>query len=350
MRLTFELPPGVSLNSLGFDIGLGDFVRIKPYVEEHRKLVENPDGGRAYSPVLSPELDGQCGFIIKPYGPGGVSSLLQNIPIGSEVLITGNVEHVFWKERARGYFANTRNMAFGSQASYSVALIAYGMIAYGIGITEVAPVALSELKDPRVKQVRILWATKTWSDVDWVWADSDEHRDLVHHFFRQQQQGAYGARLQLTHILSQEDRSGCMRGRVSANVLRQVFLDDNVPREDLRFLAVGSTAMLDFTYETLLGLGLDTSKSNGSWSGGNLLYGKLAENVSLSVRHPSPLLEMLRKTNAAPNQKRQCKRRMVTAKEASNKKRHRKRRVVTAKEGSNKKRHLQDVASFEQPG
>jgi len=227
------------------------------------------------------------------------------------------VEHVFWKERNRGYFANTRNMVSGSQTSYTVALIAYG-----IGITEVAPVALSELKDPHVKQVRILWATKTWSDVDWVWADSEEHQDLVHHFFRQQQQGTYGARLQLTHILSQEERSGCLRGRVSANVMRQVFLDDQVSREDLRFLAVGTTVMIDFTYETLSDLGLDASRSSSSWSGGNLLYGKLPQASATSARRASPLLETLRNTDATSDQKRGCKRPLVTAAEGSNKKRY----------------------------
>jgi NAD(P)H-flavin reductase len=361
MRLTFELPPGTSLHSLGFDIGLGDFVRIKPFAEEHRKLVENPDGGRAYSPVLLPDLEGECGFIIKPYGPGGVSSLLQQIPLGSEVLITSNVEHVFWKERARGYFANTRNMASGSQASYTVALVAYG-----IGITEIAPVALSELKDPRVKQVRILWATKTWSDVEWVWDDSEEHQDLIHHFFRQQQQGFYGTRLQLTHILSQEERSGCLHGRVSANVLRQVYLDDQVPRDDLRFLAVGTTTMIDFTYETLSELGLDASRSTGSWSGGNLLYGKLPEASAASGRQPSPLLESLRKADMmhgypeTPLQAPASSEMLAETPEMpplppasqnmqgpNSDKRQSKRQLVTAEGSPNKKQRLQDAECHE---
>jgi len=246
-----------------------------------------------------------------------VSSLLQQIPIGSEVLITSNVEHVFWKERNRGYFANTRNIVSGSQASVTVALIAFG-----IGITEVAPVALSELKDLQVKQVRILWATKTWSDVDWVWSDSEEHQDMVHHFFRQQQEGTYGTRLQLTHILSQEERSGCLRGRVSANVLRQVFLDDQFPRKDLRFLAVGTTAMIDSTYETLSDIGLDASRSTGSWSGGNLLYGKLPEASGTSMRQASPLLETLHKADATSDQQRGCKRPLVAAEESPNTKRY----------------------------
>merc|ERR1719296_205784 len=86
MRLTFELPAGVSLSSLGVDIGLGDFVRIRPFEEAHQSHVENPGGGRAYSPVLTPDTTGSFGILVKPYGPVekivGVSSLLKHAPLG----------------------------------------------------------------------------------------------------------------------------------------------------------------------------------------------------------------------------------------------------------------------------
>jgi NAD(P)H-flavin reductase len=286
VKLTFELPKGVSLKTQGFDIGLGDFVRIRPFSEEHRKLVENPGGGRAYSPVFSPEVEGQFGLIIKPYGPAdkvvGMSSLLRNAPIGSEFLVTNHVEHIFWKERNWGYWCNERNIDVGNEA------YCLGLIAFGIGITEIAPVAMSELLDPRVKQVTILWANKSWSDAEWVWSDAcNKADDLVHKFFAEQ--GKYGARLKIKHILSREERpEACFNGRINAAVLKKAFLEDGIPQDQLKILSVGTTAMTNFAYEELSKLGLDIKKEK-YWGGNNLLYRK-AEGSAPTDRILSPLL------------------------------------------------------------
>lgn len=285
MCLTFGLPMGVSLRSLGIDAGLGDFVRMRPYAEEHKKLVVNPAGGRAYSPVLHPGVEGKFALIVKAYGPEdgkvvGVSSLLRHIPVGSELLVTNHTEHTFWEERKRGYYCNERNLDDGGDGAYSLCLIAFG-----IGITEIAPVAMSELLDPRVKQVTILWANKEWSDAEWVWECAGD--DLVRQFFSEQ--GKYGARLQIKHILSREERAEALfHGRINADVLTRAFLQTDTPRERLKFLAVGSTAMIDFAYEQLAALGLDVSKKD-SWGGGNLLYRKLAQSSVPADRGVSPL-------------------------------------------------------------
>jgi NAD(P)H-flavin reductase len=310
MRLTFELPQRCSLSCLGFDIGLGDFVRIRPYTEEHKKLVENPAGGRAYSPVFPPEVDGKFGFIIKAYGPGdkvvGVSSLLQRAPLGSEFLVTDHVEHVFWEQRNRGYYCNQRNIELGNEGPYNV-----GLIAFGIGITEIAPVAMSELRDPRVKQVTILWANKYWSDAKWAWTpgNSGEADDLVHQFFASQEK--YGSRLHIKHVLSQEEHpEACFHGRVDSEILKKTFLADDSPTDNMKFLAVGTTAMIDFAYAELAGLGLDVSKKD-HWGGANLLYRKLAQSSAPEDRRLSPLLAA---TNGAC-----CKRQPDTVDESPSK-------------------------------
>eukprot|EP00931_Biecheleriopsis_adriatica_P076337 TRINITY_DN50059_c0_g1_i1.p1 TRINITY_DN50059_c0_g1~~TRINITY_DN50059_c0_g1_i1.p1 ORF type:complete len:359 (-),score=77.80 TRINITY_DN50059_c0_g1_i1:110-1153(-) len=291
MKLTFELPPRVSLKSLGFDIGLGDFVRMRPYAEEHKKLVENPAGGRAYSPVLPPDTEGKFGFIVKAYGPEdkvvGVSSLLKQVPVGTELLVTNHTEHVFWKERNRGYYCNSRNIEISSDGFHYI-----GLIAFGIGITEIAPVALSELLDASVARVTILWANRRWSDAEWVWKDAAarEEENLVHKFFAQQ--GKYGDRLQVKHILSQEDRpEASFRGRITGDVLKKAFLD-GVPKEKLKFLAVGTTAMINFAYEELGKLDLDISQKE-HWEGSNLLYRKCPASLACADRRPSPLLAAL---------------------------------------------------------
>jgi len=289
MKFTFELPRGVSLRSLGFDAGLGDFVRMRPYVEDHRQLVQNPAGGRAYSPVLLPDVEGKFGVIIKAYGPEdevvGMSSLLKHVPIGTELLITNHVEHVFWKDRNRGYYCNERTIDPDSKGDYSV-----GLIAFGIGITEVAIVAASELLDPRVKRVSILWANKKWSDTAWVCSGTQgsQSDDMIHNLFADQ--ARYGDRLKIMHILSQEERpEASFHGRISPDVLREAFLADSVPQERLKCLAVGTTVMINSAYEMLADLGLDILMKD-HWYGKNLLYRKVAESVLCTGRSASPLL------------------------------------------------------------
>jgi len=311
MKLTFELPKEVSLKSLGFDIGLGDFVRMRPYAEEHMKLVENPAGGRAYSPVLPPDVKGRFSTIVRAYAPEeesivGVSSLLKHAPLGTELLISHNVEHVFWKERNRGYYCNERNIESQSGSSYYV-----NLISFGIGITEIAPVAMSELLDDRVKKVTILWANKCWSDAAWVWegAETGQTDDLVHRFFAEQ--GKYGSRLQIKHILSREERpEACFHGRINPAVLRQAFLETGIPNQSMRFLAVGTTQMIDDAYGQLGELGLDIAKKE-HWSGNNLLYRKCAASSACGERGFSPLLaatpQEARKRHTASDDEPSCK-------------------------------------------
>lgn len=291
MKLTFELPKDVSLKTIGFDIGLGDFVRMRPYAEEHMKLVENPSGGRAYSPVLPPDVKGRFSTIVRAYAPEeekivGVSSLLKHAPIGTELLISHNVEHVFWEERNRGYYCNERNIPPQSESSYYL-----GLISFGIGITEIAPVAMSELLDDRVKKVTILWANKFWSDAAWVWkgAAAGQTDDVVHRFFSEQ--GKYGSRLQIRHILSREERTeACFHGRINPDVLRQAFLETDTPKQNIKFLAVGTAQMIDDTYGQLSELKLDIAKKGHQWFGNNLLYRKCAASSACGERVSSPLL------------------------------------------------------------
>eukprot|EP00930_Biecheleria_cincta_P037641 TRINITY_DN25854_c0_g1_i1.p1 TRINITY_DN25854_c0_g1~~TRINITY_DN25854_c0_g1_i1.p1 ORF type:complete len:336 (-),score=56.63 TRINITY_DN25854_c0_g1_i1:358-1365(-) len=288
MKLIFELPQDVSLKSLGFDVGLGDFVRVRPYLAEHAKLVENPTGGRAYSPVLEPDTHGKLGLIVRAYGPGGVSSLLQQIPVGSEMLVTNHVEHVFWKERQKGYFANERNSApVANSKSLSVCLVAFG-----IGITEIAPVAMSELQDPSVCKVTVLWALKKFKDAEWVWDElcDEQPGDLVHQFFAKQKDGLYGDKLEIKYVLSQEQREGCFHGRIRQDVLTKAFMVDHLSKASLRFLAVGTTAMIKCAYETLAQMGLDITEQE-NWCGENLLYRKLSKESPVSARTPSPLID-----------------------------------------------------------
>lgn len=281
MKVMFELPGQTSLKALGIDAGLGDFVRIRPHHEDHQKLVQNPAGGRAYSPITFPHTKGKFGLIVKPYGPGGVSSLLKQIDIGSQMLVTNHVEHVFWEERQRGYYCNERNVDFANGNLKQLSASDMGesiskldgaqtgqttsdgcnvcLIAFGIGITEIAPVAMSELQDPGVKSVTILWALRKWRDSEWARksVEDEDPENMVHQFFAEHRSGKYGDRVAVKHILSQEEREDCLHGRINSDILKKVFLESQVPQESLRFLVAGTTGMIEFAYKALGELGPD---------------------------------------------------------------------------------------------
>merc|ERR1711920_894476 len=91
------------------------------------------------------------------------------------------------------------------------------------------------------------------SHVEWVWKSTNTELpdDLLHEFFDKQKLGFYRDRLRIKHILSQETRQDCLHGRITPEIIKTTFSLDQVPRESLRFLAVGTTAMINFTYELL---------------------------------------------------------------------------------------------------
>jgi ferredoxin-NADP reductase len=302
IKVTFELPESTSLQSLGFDVGLGDFVRVRPYSEEHKKLVENPVGGRAYSPVSLPNTIGEFSLIVKVYGRGGVSGLLSQISLGSEVLITNHAEHVFWTERQKGYFANERSLDVIKANTLPQCNVC--LIAFGIGITEIAPVALSELRDPRVKTVTILWAVKRRKDTEWALDREDDETpdDLVRQLFNEYKHDIHNGRLQVKLVISQEVHPDCYHGRISQELLQEACQLHTAPRDSLCFLAVGTVAMIAFAYETLGQMGFDVVQKD-SWCGNNLLYRKLSQDSRVADRAASPLLRdaLERTPRANPN-------------------------------------------------
>lgn len=286
MRLTFQLPDDTSLKDLGFDIGYGDFVRMRPFTEEHKKLVDHPNGGRAYSPVSAPDEKGKFDLMVKVYGEGGLSSLFKTCEIGSEFLAASHVEHVYWAERKTGYYANVRNLEDDDEDHVAC------LIAFGIGITEIAPLALSELYDKKASKVKILWANKSWEDVAWVSEESltdeaSDHQDLVRLLFSGMAHNS--EKLTINHILSQQKRTNCLHGRFNKETIKQVFMEDSIPMWKYRFVSVGTPEMTKRFYETLADLGFDIDKAKGFWTGQNFLFKKFPIHRPLAHRKPSPL-------------------------------------------------------------
>lgn len=134
-----------------------------------------------------------------------------------------------------------------------------GFIAYGVGITEALPIAASELDQPEVDSVVLLWASRTWGDVFW-------HAQIA------ELKEKFGERFQVRTILSREQREGSLQGRVNPQILSEVFDgcwgtgpggSNEGEREGVRFLSVGTKQMMKDTDKMLGKIGYE----GGSYSG-----------------------------------------------------------------------------------
>jgi len=120
-----------------------------------------------------------------------------------------------------------------------------GIIAYGVGITEGLPVAASELEKGDAEEVVLLWACRTWGDTFW-------HESI------QNLSEQYGDRFRIVHILSREERPGCLTGRVNPEVLSTVFQPTD--KGSARFLSVGTKEMMRMADQMLHEIGYKMPK------------------------------------------------------------------------------------------
>lgn len=116
-----------------------------------------------------------------------------------------------------------------------------GMIAFGVGITEVLPVAEAQLSNPEVRRVVVLWQSRSRQDT--FSALKAKH----------------GEQFKLVHALSREKAPGAMYGRVSVPMIHQVFLEPwgaaGADTASMRFLTVGTKEMMWGAEEMLWELG-----------------------------------------------------------------------------------------------
>ena len=136
VKLTFKLNPTESLHSLGFDLGLGDFIRIK---------VNGVSRGRAFSPTSSPEILGSFTITVKIYEKGEITPYLEKMFANDKVLICGPCP-VPWL---------TRKLSQSHKHTLIVAL--------GIGVTEAIFMCESELLNRKI--VTLLISVQKFDDL-----------------------------------------------------------------------------------------------------------------------------------------------------------------------------------------
>jgi len=205
--LTFKLPPGQS--DLGVRIDHGDVVKI---------MIPNYKP-KSYS--MSDKRDGEFDITFKVYPGGRCSGYLNNIGIG---------------ESMECFKRGSKSRNPGSWV---------GLVAYGVGITEIFPLAVAELNKPEAREVRLLWASKRYRDKFWldqIASLKEKHKD----------------RFRLITILSREDKEGSLKGRINKDVLKSVFDGPfTTSRDSVRFMCIGTKPMMNDTYEMFRELNYD---------------------------------------------------------------------------------------------
>ena len=131
---------------------------------------------------VSAERKGEFDLTVKIYPNGRASGYLNRLEIGDTV----------------GFWPKSRKLR---NPGTHVALIAYG-----VGITEILPMAATELAKPEAEQVRLLWASRTPGDTFW--------RDQIAAL-----EEAYPERFSFAEIISRDpgyaERAGALQGRVT---------------------------------------------------------------------------------------------------------------------------------------
>jgi len=210
-RLRYGLPDGVCLRA---DLSVGQFVRVK--IPGERKP-------RSYSPT-EVGIPGEVEFCIKRYKGGRVSSYLCGANVGDSVLMSGPFPP-FWIP-----FKRTGNAQ------------RIGVIAFGIGITEVLPLTKLEMNTGSA-EVRVLWANRQPRDV----FDTADFSEL---------QRKHEELLKVTFIFSREKgKASDLFGHITDDILKLVFGDWLDRSPVAYFLVVGTRRMKRDGYAMLQRIG-----------------------------------------------------------------------------------------------
>lgn len=209
--LTFEIPTnanslgGKAINHQEIRLDLGDVI----------KMVIPGYKPKSYSVSALRKKQGEFDVTVKVYPNGRASGYLDRLQVGDCI-------HTFGMRRG-----GQRN-----PGSY------VGVIAYGVGITEALPVARAELVKADAQKVVLLWASRTKADTFWNQEIEELEKD-------------YPDQLEVVRIYSREtvcdQEEGILHGRITPQILKDVFQQAKNVADDARFLSVGTKEMMRLT-------------------------------------------------------------------------------------------------------
>lgn len=182
---------------------------------------------RMYSPTSEPNReDGTFDLVVRVYRDGLVSQWLDKVPLGGSVPMTWP-----WPPELR---LDRRNP--GRRV---------GLIAFGIGITELYRTAIHELRDPNVEEVVLLYATQVSEEQHVLGPELEELLVLEPHRFR------------IERTLTRERIGEARFGRVNVDMLAEVFPWHDDSRDCCRFASAGTRQMISDVHAMLRQLGYD---------------------------------------------------------------------------------------------
>jgi len=215
--LTFDIPQGYEFS--GRSCAHKD-IRID-YGDVLKMVIPNYKPKSYSLSDMRPEVN-EMDVTLKVYPNGRASGFLDRLQIGDEINTFGMQST---RDRNPGKF--------------------FGGIAYGVGITEILPVAEAELKKGDAEKVVVLWASRTSDDT--FWKDKVEKLEMT-----------YPDNFEMVYMFSREDSPdpNILKGRIDPLVLQEVFVPriekSNLTKKDARFQAVGTKEMINMT-GTMLG-------------------------------------------------------------------------------------------------
>lgn len=212
--LTFAIPPSDTLTGRACPhssvrIDYGDVV----------KMVIPGYKPKSYSMSALREVASEFDITLKVYPSGRASGFIDRLKVGDSM-------HTFGMSAGRRRNPGRR----------------VGVIAYGVGMTEGLPVARAELEKGDAEEVVLLWASRTMDDTFWL--------KEIHELTQE-----YGERFRLVHILSREERDGCLHGRIGPAVLEGVFSGWARESGEARFIPVGTKEVMAMTDGWLASVG-----------------------------------------------------------------------------------------------
>lgn len=143
----------------------------------------------------------------------------------------------------------------------------FGGVAYGVGITEILPVAEAELEKGDAEKVVVLWASRTLADTFWHEKVEELGRrfgskfEIVLLFSRENVCNADVSKETTTNYTTKE----VMHGRIDASVLQTVFepriKEANVDPSEVRFLTIGTKPMMSMTQDLFTSIGFSPQRN-----------------------------------------------------------------------------------------
>lgn len=187
--------------------------------------IDGAKGCRAYSISSTPGLDKTLSITVKRVAGGKVSNrLVQELSAGDAVQTLGT----------HGRFT------FAPQPGKGRHLV---LLAAGSGITPIFSILKSALHFEPDSQVSLIYGNRN-------------HASVIFRDKLEQLQRAFGARLQLVHVLSRPEAPGAGEGRLTRERVMQIL--DTLPGHQIReYYSCGPGGMMDEVTAALEALGID---------------------------------------------------------------------------------------------